>query len=260
MRNILFIGDIVGKAGREMVYNHLPALKKKYAIDLTIANVENSAGGFGITHAILKELLAAGIDCATTGNHVYDKRDMLTQPWPDKLARPGNFPGDHPGKKVLYIDFRGTQIAIVNLLGRVFMSQMVDCPFRWMDRHLPEIQAKTPNIFVDFHAEASSEKEAFGWHLAGRVSAVCGTHTHVATADERLLAQATAFISDVGMTGPSDGILGMAKEPIIQKFIDQKPVRFEVAAGLEKMLNAVTITVDSKTGTAHQIARVHISA
>jgi hypothetical protein len=260
MPNILFIGDIVGKPGREMVVTHLPALKKQYAIDLTIANVENAAGGFGITHSILKELLAAGIDCATTGNHVYDKRDMLTQPWPDKLARPANFPGDHPGKKVLYIDFLGTQIAIINLLGRVFMHHMVECPFRWMDTHLPEIQARTPNIFVDFHAEASSEKEALGWHLAGRVSAVCGTHTHVATADERLLLQHTAFISDTGMTGPSDGILGMARAPIIQKFIDQKPVRFEVAEGLEKMLNAVTITVDSKTGVAHQIARVRISA
>lgn len=241
-----------------MVQRYLPEVKRKYAIDLTIANVENAAGGFGITRSLLAELFSFGIDCATTGNHVYDKKEMLSPPWPERLARPANFPGVHPGPSVLYVDCRGVSVAVVNLLGRVFMSQLVGCPFQWMDTHLADISARTKTIFVDFHAEATSEKQAFGWHLAGSVSAVCGTHTHVQTADERLLDHKTAYITDVGMTGPADGILGMSRDGVVQRFLDQKPRKFEVAKGDEKLFNAVTITVDTATGVAHQISRVQI--
>lgn len=256
---LLCIGDIVGNPGRQVVDTLLPDVVATYQVDVVIANVENAAGGFGITAAIYRQFKAMGVAVMTTGNHVYDKREIMGQmdQLPD-LIRPLNFPGQHPGRGWVLTQHRGIKIAVVNLMGRVFMAPS-HCPFHTITDALPAIQAITPLIVVDFHAEATSEKQAMGHHLAQKVSLVYGTHTHVMTADESILAGHTAYITDIGMTGAKDGILGMEKGPIIQRFFDQLPVSFTPAKSKETMLNAVAVTVDEQSGQALEIRRIAVT-
>jgi len=248
---VLFIGDIIGKLGRLVTELVLPELKQEYKPDLIVANGENSAHGYGITEKVYKELLGMGIQAITMGNHVWDKRELLKDI--DKLplvVRPANYPPGAPGKSVLTIEKSGTVIAIVNLSGRTFM-QSLDCPFQAVDKLLPKI--KTNLVLVDMHAEATSEKAAMGWHLDGQVSAVVGTHTHVMTADERILPKGTAFISDVGMVGAYDSIIGMNKEQILKRFTSQLPERFEPTTSGPGLFNAVLIKLDAISGQAKEI-------
>lgn len=254
--NLLFIGDIVGRPGREAVARSLPHLRERYQIGFTIANGENAAGGLGITAAVAEELLQAGIDAVTTGNHVWRHRQAIPYLEDEpRVLRPANFPPGAPGRgSGLFPAADAGPVGVVNLVGRTFMDPL-DCPFRAADREIQELRGKTKLIIADVHAEATSEKLALGWYLDGRVSAVIGTHTHVQTADERLLPQGTAYITDVGMTGPRDSILGVKEGPIIQRFLTGLPTKFEVAAG-PLALNAVAVNLDTETGTATSIERV----
>jgi hypothetical protein len=257
---LLFIGDIVGRPGRELVRRGLPALVAHRRIDLVIANVENAAAGFGVTPDIAEELLAAGVHVLTGGNHIWDRKEILPyfaeQP---RLLRPANFPPGAPGGgRYVARAANGVCVAVVNLMGRVFMTA-IDDPFR---AALAEIEAVAPPaqlVFVDFHAEATSEKVAMGWHLDGRVAAVVGTHTHVQTADERILPQGTAFITDVGMTGAHDSVIGVERSAILQRFLTALPQRFEPATENPR-LNAVIVEADEATGLAAGIERVSLSA
>ena len=253
---ILFIGDIIGRPGRQMVCDALPRLVDHHMIDLVIANGENAAAGFGMTPDVVSELFALGIDVLTSGNHVWDKRDVLPclehEP---ALLRPANYPGEAPGRGFgVYQTAAGLPVAVVNLEGRVFMRDL-DCPFRKADAILKELGSGQKIIFVDFHAETTSEKGALGAYLDGRVSAVVGTHTHVQTADERVLPGGTAFISDVGMSGARDSVIGIRKELSVQRFMTQMPVRYEIAKK-DPMLCAVVVDVDEITGKARTIERV----
>ena len=258
---ILFIGDIFGRPGRTIVKDRLPDLRKQHAVDLVIANCENAAAGFGITPPLAEELFDLGIDVMTTGNHVWDKREIIEyfqmadgNPHSParRLLRPANFPQHLPGWGVYESQKNGVGYAVMNLQGRVFMSSSDD-PFRYADRLLEQIQAKV--VFVDFHAEATSEKIAFGWYLDGRVTAVVGTHTHIPTADETVLPKGTAYITDVGMTGPYDSIIGVKKELVIEKFLSGMPARFEAANG-DVRLCAVLVDCDGQTGRATRIERL----
>lgn len=253
---ILFIGDIVGRPGRQLVRDALPRLVDQHTIDLVIANAENAAAGFGLTPDVVAELFGTGIDVMTTGNHVWDKRDgLVCLEQEPALLRPANYPPGAPGHGVgVYETAGGLPVAVVNLQGRVFMGEL-DCPFRKADEILDHLGPEQKIIFVDFHAEATSEKGALGAYLDGRVSAVVGTHTHVQTADERVLPGGTAFISDVGMTGARDSVIGIRKELSVQRFMTQMPVRYEIAKN-DPMLCAVVIDVDEATGVARQIERV----
>ena len=235
--NILFIGDIFGRPGRTIVKDRLPELRQQHAVDLVIANCENAAAGFGITPPLAEELFDLGIDVMTTGNHVWDKREIIgyfqmadgnPHSPARRLLRPANFPQGLPGWGVYEGQRNGAGYAVVNLQGRVFMGSNDD-PFRYADRLLEQIKSKI--VLVDFHAEATSEKIAFGWYLDGRVTAVVGTHTHVPTADETVLPKGTAYITDVGMTGPYDSVIGVKKELVIEKFLSGMPSRFEAANG-----------------------------
>jgi len=252
---ILFIGDIVGAPGRRIVVERLEDNIGNEQADLVIANGENSASGFGITPRLTEELLSTGIEVLSGGNHIWDRKEILDFiPREPRLLRPANFPAASPGKGL----FRGTSrqgipYAVLSLQGRIFMASNED-PFATADRELASLDPETKVILVDFHAEATSEKQAMGWHLDGRVSAVVGTHTHVPTADERILPNGTAYITDVGMTGPHDSVIGMEKGPIIKRFLDGLPARFEVATG-DIQMNAVLIEVDSLSGRAVSIAR-----
>jgi metallophosphoesterase (TIGR00282 family) len=253
---IIFIGDIVGSLGREIVTERLADIVENKQIDLVIANGENSAAGFGITPRLAEDLFAAGIEVITGGNHIWDKKEILEyiQKQP-RLLRPANFPEGNPGSGLFIGTARsGTPYAVLDLQGRVFMTSN-DCPFRAADRELARIPADVRVIFVDFHAETTSEKIAMGWYLDGRVSAVVGTHTHVATADEHVLPGGTAFQTDVGMTGPHNGIIGMDKIAILRKFLDGQPARFEVATG-DVQMNTVLVDVDETTGRARGIERL----
>ena len=253
---ILFIGDIVGRPGRQLVRDALPRLVDQHTIDLVIANAENAAAGFGLTPDVVAELFGTGVDVMTTGNHVWDKRDgLVCLEQEPALLRPANYPPGAPGHGVgVYETAGGLPVAVVNLQGRVFMGEL-DCPFRKADEILDHLGPEQKIIFVDFHAEATSEKGALGAYLDGRVSAVVGTHTHVQTADERVLPGGTAFISDVGMTGARDSVIGIRKELSVQRFMTQMPVRYEIAKN-DPMLCAVVIDVDEATGVARQIERV----
>ena len=252
---ILFIGDIVGAPGRRIVVERLEDIIGNEQADLVIANGENSASGFGITPRLTEELLSTGIEVLSGGNHIWDRKEILDFiPREPRLLRPANFPAASPGKGL----FRGTSrqgipYAVLCLQGRIFMASNED-PFATADRELASLDPETKVILVDFHAEATSEKQAMGWHLDGRVSAVVGTHTHVPTADERILPNGTAYITDVGMTGPHDSVIGMEKGAIIKRFLDGLPARFEVATG-DIQMNAVLIEVDSLSGRAVSIAR-----
>lgn len=255
---ILFIGDVVGSPGRKMVDKYLPILKKKYKPIITIVNGENAAGGKGITQKIYKGFLEAGAHVITMGNHTWDNREIFEfideANW---LIRPANLPENNPGKGYVIVTVNSVKIAVINLIGRTFLPPS-DCPFQKAEQLLEEIRKITSIIFVDFHGEATSEKQAMGWFLDGKVTAVVGTHTHVQTADNRILPRGTAYITDAGMTGPYDGILGIDRNIIINRFLTNLPARFEVASGREQ-LNGVIITVDEKTGLAKQIDKIYIN-
>jgi len=250
--NILFIGDIVGNPGRKAAKEMISSIRKEMPFDYCIANGENAAGGTGITYVVAQELYKSGIDALTLGNHTWSKREVTnfidTDP---KIVRPANYPAELPGKGSAIIDGK---LGIVNLLGRVYMDN-VDCPFRALDRELEILKSKVKTVIVDMHAEATSEKCALAWYADGRVSCVLGTHTHVQTADERILPCGTAFISDVGMTGPYEGIIGVDKDIIIEKFVSCMPVRFELAKG-SLQFNAVHIEIDDSTGKTINIKRI----
>src|SRR5690625_4434821 len=256
---ILFIGDIVGSLGREQVEIYLPKLKQKYQPQLTIVNGENAAAGKGITEKIYKQLLTAGADFLTMGNHTFDKKEVFDFiEDADKMIRPANYPEGTPGKGIGYDNVNGVEVAIINLQGRTFLPA-IDDPFRLADQLIAEAKKRTSIIFIDFHAEATSEKLALGWYLDGQASAVVGTHTHVQTADNRILPQGTAFITDVGMTVPYDSILGVEKETIIKRFLDGLPARFEVDTKGSNQLNGCYIEIDNKTGIASKIERIMIN-
>lgn len=230
---LLFIGDIIGKTGRQAISRGLHRLIDRYMIDLVIANGENAAGGFGLTQEVASELFKLGIDGITSGNHIWDKKDALDYIAREgRLVRPANYPEGTPGSgSAVFTTAGGVKVAVLNLEGRVFMNNL-ECPFRTADREVAELRKKTQIILVDFHAEATSEKASLGWYLDGRVSAVVGTHTHVQTADERILPSGTAYITDAGMTGAFDSVIGIRKEEAIAKFLTQLPVKFEVAKGM----------------------------
>lgn len=257
--NILFIGDVVSSPGREMVDAYLPQLKEKYRPTVTIINGENAAGGNGITKKIYKRFLEVGAQAVTLGNHTWANRDIYDFIDKEKnIIRPANFPAGSPGRGIIYLKVNKQEIAVINLQGRTFLTP-IDCPFKKADELIQEAQKRTPFIFVDFHAEATSEKQAMGWYLDGRVSAVVGTHTHVQTADERILPNGTGFITDVGMTGPYDSILGVEKETIINRFLTALPTRFEVDKKGRNQLNGIVITLDASTGKTTKVKRIIIN-
>jgi metallophosphoesterase (TIGR00282 family) len=257
---ILFIGDIFGKPGREIARRAIPALVEQHGLDFVIANVENSAAGFGVTGDVADTILSYGVDVMTTGTHVWDKKEVLDYiPRQPKLLRPGNFPAGVPGRGTYVGRTRtGEPIGVINLMGRVFMTPLDD-PFAAAVREIETMRAKTRVIIVDFHAEATSEKIAMGWHLDGKATAVLGTHTHVQTADERLLPKGTAYMTDVGMTGPHDSVIGVTVEAALGRFLTAMPARFEAATGPGR-LNAVIITADQASGKASAITRLNLSA
>ena len=249
---VLFIGDIVGSPGRKAVKEYLNEIRKELPFDFCIANAENAAGGSGITCVLAQELYSGGIDGITMGNHTWSKREITNFIDTDnKIIRPANYANGLPGRGSTII---GGRLGIVNLLGRVYMDP-VDCPFKALDRELETVKSKVKAVIVDMHAEATSEKCALAWYADGRVSAVLGTHTHVQTADERILPFGTAFISDVGMTGPYEGIIGVERDIVIDKFVNGMPVRFEVAKG-SVQFNAVYLEIDEKTGKTTSIRRI----
>ena len=250
------IGDVIGRPGREALHRILPDLRLEKEIDLVIANGENTAGGFGLTADTASELLDAGVDVITSGNHIWDKKEFI--PYLDDaqgeglpVLRPANYP-DAPGVGVM----RRKGVAVVNLMGRVFMAQL-DCPFKTADRILDELRSEeeTPVVIVDFHAEATSEKQAMGWYLDGRVSGVFGTHTHVGTIDARILPQGTAYLSDVGMTGPKDSVIGSDTDAVLYRFLTSMPNNLTVAKG-PCVFNSVLVEVDEITGRSLNVERV----
>ena len=253
----LIIGDIIGKPGREAVAALLPQLRRELALDMVIANGENVAAGMGITPRLADELLGMDIDVITSGNHIWDKREIYDYLETDRpLLRPINYPDEAPGRGWLIHHLPdGDEVAVVNAMGRVFMNQL-DSPFNAIDRLLDEAAVELPPVrIVDFHCEITSEKNAMGWHLDGRVTAVVGTHTHVPTADARLLPKGTAYISDIGMTGPRDSIIGMSVETVMPRFLRHLPTRFVVAEG-PVSFNAVLITAERASGRASSIELV----
>src|SRR5437773_743175 len=243
---VLFIGDIVGSPGREIVRERLADLVSQKQIDLVIANGENSASGFGITPKIVDELLKCGVEVISGGNHSWDRREIMEfMPHEARLLRPANFPDGNPGSG-MYVGTakNGMKYAVINLQGRIFLPA-IDDPFRKVDELLATLLADVAFVLVDMHAETTSEKIAMGWYLDGRATAVVGTHTHVATADERVLPQGTAYITDVGMTGPHGGVIGMDRNGIIGKFLNGLPARFEVASG-DVQMNCILIETDDE--------------
>ncbi len=253
----LIVGDVVGKPGRRILREKLPVLKEEFRIDAVIVNGENAAGGLGITPEVCEEILGCGVDVVTTGNHVWDKKEILgyidREP---RLLRPLNYPDGVPGRGSLILEKEGRIWAVVNLSGRVFMPPL-DCPFRRVSEELKLLQERTKIILVDFHAEASSEKIAMGWFLDGKVSCVFGTHTHVATADERILPHGTAYITDVGMTGAHDSVIGIEVADIVGRYLTQMPVKYRVAKENVK-LNGIVVEVDDATGKAREIFRLSV--
>ena len=260
MTNILFIGDIVGRPGRELVRRAVPALVAHHHVDLVIANVENAAAGFGVTPDIADDFLSYGVQVMTGGNHTFDKKEILPyfaeQP---RLLRPANMPAGTPGAgRYVATAGNGVRVGVINAMGRVFMTA-IDDPFRVVPDELSAVRDEAPIVFVDFHAEATSEKVAFGWHLDGRVAAVVGTHTHVQTADDRVLPNGTAYITDVGMTGAHDSVIGVERSAIIRRFLTGLPQRFETASENPR-LNGVLVAADEQTGRATAITRLNLSA
>lgn len=249
---VLLIGDIVGKPGRSAVKSILPSLRAELSLDLVIANGENSAGGFGITSKVAGELLQSGVDLITSGNHIWDQKEII--PYLDTelpVLRPLNYPPGTPGRGYAIVG----NVMVVNLIGRVFVGNF-DCPFRGIDRLLDEMSDVPPVVIVDFHAEATAEKVAMGWYLDGRVSAVVGTHTHVATADTMILTKGTGYVSDLGMVGTVQSVIGSETEDALARFLTQAPKRLRVATKGPKKFNSVLIDIDDSTGTAKSIQRV----
>jgi len=249
---ILAVGDIIGKPGRQAMQELLPGLRQQYRFDLVIANAENTAGGLGLTPTTAKEVLDAGVDVLTSGNHIWAQKEII--PYLDgemPILRPLNYPPGVPGRGYII----NSQVMVVNLIGRTFMGNF-DCPFRAMDQLLAEVKHEPPVIIVDFHAEATSEKVAMGRYLDGRVSAVLGTHTHVGTIDAQLLPQGTAYVTDIGMTGPIDSVIGDDTEAVLQRFLTIMPHRLSVGKG-KAIFNAVLVSVDENSGKALSIDRIY---
>ncbi|QHE52265.1 TIGR00282 family metallophosphoesterase [Pontibacillus sp. HMF3514] len=256
---ILFVGDVVGSPGRQMVQDYLPKLKQAYHPNFTIINGENAASGKGINEKIYRSFIEQGAQAVTLGNHAWDKKEIFDFiDKADKMVRPANFPEGTPGKGLTFIKDNGVELAIINLQGRTFMPPLDD-PFTKADELIKEAKKRTNLIFVDFHAEATSEKQAMAWYLNGRVSAIVGTHTHVQTADDRILPDGTAYITDVGMTGPYDEILGTDKEAVIKKFLTSLPVRFEIPKTGRTQLSGFLVDVDSSSGKATKVKRILIN-
>ena len=255
---ILFVGDIIGKPGRQALSRELHRLVDRHTIDIVIANGENAAGGFGLTVEVAKELFNQGVHLLTSGNHIWDKKEQVQMILADsRIIRPANYPAGAPGTgSAILTTPAGVKVGVLNLEGRVYMKHL-ECPFLAADKEIEWLKKETSIIFVDFHAEATSEKSALGWYLDGRVSALVGTHTHVQTADERILPQGTAFLTDAGMTGGFDSVIGMGKEETIHRFLTQLPSKFEVAKK-DIRLNAVVIGVDEQSGKAVSIERINI--
>jgi metallophosphoesterase (TIGR00282 family) len=257
--NILMVGDVFGEPGRAALAKHLPRLRQEHAIDFCVVNIENAASGFGVLPQMARQALEQGADVLTSGNHIWDRKEIVEYITKENLLlRPANYPAGAPGSGFITIKAGPHKVAVLNLMGRVFMNP-IDCPFRKADEIVPELRKETPIVLVDMHAEATSESVAMGWHLDGRVSAVVGTHRHVQTADERVLPGGTAYITDLGMTGPTDGVIGVDRELILQRFLSQMPVRFEPAKG-PAALHGVVIAVDPDTGRASDIHRLRVPA
>ena len=257
--NILMVGDVFGEPGRAAIAKLLPRLREQYKIDLAVVNVENAAAGFGVTPLIAKTFLDQGVDVMTSGNHIWDKKEIVEYIGKENLLlRPANFPAGTPGTGYITVKAGAYKVAVLNLMGRIFMLP-IDCPFTKANEIVPQLRKETPIILVDMHCEATSESQAMGWHLDGRVTAVVGTHRHVQTADERVLPGGTAYITDLGMTGPVDSVIGVDKDLILRRFLTQMPVRFEPAKGPAALHGAV-ITVDPETGRASDIQRLRVPA
>jgi metallophosphoesterase (TIGR00282 family) len=254
---IIFFADLVGKPGRFILSQMCKQIREKFAADYVIANIENAAGGFGITPEMSRKIFTYGVNCQTSGNHIWDRMDiykyMDEQP---KLLRPANYPPGVPGFGYLIDDINGIKIGILNLMGRTYMKD-IDCPFRTADREVNKMMEMTETIIIDFHAEVTSEKQALAYYLDGKVSAIIGTHTHVQTADETISERGTAFISDVGMTGPHDSIIGMDKEPSLARFLTGMPKRFACATG-DLKISGVFLKINSEDGSATHIERFKI--
>ncbi len=256
---VLFIGDIVGKIGRQAVKSLLPNLVNRYKIDAVIANGENAAGGFGITEKTAEDLFNCGIHIITTGNHVWDKKEAVHYiSKENRILRPLNYPPGVPGYgSIIYTLPNKEKIAVMNISGRVFMNTL-DCPFRSGKAEAEKLKESTNAVLIDFHAEATSEKIAFGYYMDGIVSAVIGTHTHVQTADEKILNGGTAYITDVGMTGPQDSVIGIEKEQIVERFLSHMPRKYDVAGG-KGIFSGVVIEIDEKSGKAAAIQRLQLT-
>ncbi|MCJ7665820.1 MAG: TIGR00282 family metallophosphoesterase [Actinobacteria bacterium] len=259
---VIFLGDIIGKPGRNALTRKLDFLIRENEADMVIANGENAAGGIGISPEVCDILFKMGVDIVTSGNHIFKKKEIMDYlDFEPRLLKPANYPPDTPGKG--YYIFKveklgGLKVAVINICGRVFVENL-DCPFRTIDKILGYIKEETPVIIVDMHAEVTSEKVAMGWFLDGRVSAMIGTHTHIQTADERVLPGGTAYITDAGMVGPRDSVIGVKKENIIRRFITQMPQQFTVAKE-DVWINGVAIDIDEESGKARQIVRINHEA
>jgi 2',3'-cyclic-nucleotide 2'-phosphodiesterase len=254
---VICVGDIFGEPGRRAVTSLLPRLKKQHDADLAIVNVENAAAGFGVTPPLAKSILEHGADVMTSGNHIWDKKEIIEYIGKENLLlRPANFPAGVPGAGSIVVKAGPHKVAVLNLMGRVFLPNL-DCPFRKADEEIDRLKQETPIIVVDMHCEATSESQAMGWYLDGRVSAVVGTHRHVQTADERILPQGTAYITDLGMTGPVDSVIGVDPQIALQRFLTQMPNRFEPAKG-PAALHGVVIRIDPDTARGLSIERLRV--
>ncbi|MBP2630711.1 MAG: hypothetical protein H6Q70_1339 [Firmicutes bacterium] len=251
------IGDIYGKTGRQAVTQYIPILKTKYQLDMVVANGENSAGGVGITKKVLDEIVAAGVDVVTSGNHIWDKKEIFQfidqEPY---LIRPANYPPETPGKGYCIFEVNDKKIGVANISGRTFMPDL-DCPFRKADEILGVLAQECDMILLDFHAETTSEKMAMGWYLDGRVTCMVGTHTHIQTSDERILPEGTAYITDLGMVGPWNSVLGVDKDLVVKKFLTGLPVKFDIASGPHVFCGLV-IMVDDQTNMVQKVKRIMI--
>jgi len=258
--NLLFVGDIVGSSGREAISRELETVRKEFDVHFVVMNAENAAHGFGLTPAITRDLFEFGADVLTGGNHTFDKRDVqeVFRDYPDRVLRPANYPEGTPGRGATVVKAQdGTEVGVINLMGRVFMDPL-DCPFRAFDREFINLKNKAPNakiFLLDVHAEATSEKYALGYHADGRATAFVGSHTHVQTADEAIFAKGMGYLTDAGMTGPLDSIIGMKKEIILQRFIEKRPIRMEVADG-RGVFQGVVYKFNRETGSCLEVHRV----
>lgn len=256
---ILIVGDVVGKVGRRLLSHLLPQVRQSEQIDFVVANGENAAGGFGLTPKIARQIFSYGVDCLTSGNHIWSKKEIYQIiDEEERLLRPLNYPKGVPGRGSSFFKLaKGDSLAVINLSGRVFLQEL-ECPFRTAKEEIKRIREHTHNIVIDIHSEATSEKIALGWYLDGQVSAIIGTHTHVQTADEKILPGGTAYITDIGMTGPTDSVIGVKKDIAIRRFMTQLPLRLETADGAGRFCGAI-VEIDKSTGKAKDIKRIQLS-